>query len=116
MVEHAQIAERAEVVLTEPAELVLEVAVRAFERRIVLESERAVLLDAQELVASDHRPAVETVIVVADHAGVADRDEREQALGATQDAAELVDGVVGVAAARRTRAPTGGTSSSARGR
>src|SRR5690606_28080955 len=91
VVEHAQIAQRSEVVLAEPSELVLEVAVRALEGRIVLESKRAVLLDAQELVAPDHGPAVEAVIVVADHAGMADRDEREQALCATSPAPRFLE-------------------------
>jgi len=40
---------------------------------------------------------MEAVIAIVDHAGVANRDEREQTLSATQDPAKLVDGVVGVA-------------------
>lgn len=47
--------------------------------------------------APDHRAPVQPIVSVADDAGVTDRDEREEALGAPQHAAELVDGVVGVA-------------------
>ncbi|MGE3957759.1 MAG: hypothetical protein AB7H96_13650 [Vicinamibacterales bacterium] len=58
---------------------------------------RRVLRDAQQLVSPDDRSAVQPVVAVANDAGVTDRHEREEALGAPHHAAELVDGVVGVA-------------------
>lgn len=59
--------------------------------------EQVPLLDAQQLVAADHSAAVQPVVAVSHDASVTDRDEREEALGAPKDAAELVDGMVGVA-------------------
>src|SRR5690606_1814611 len=46
----------------------------------------------------DHRAAVQPVIAVAHDTGVTNRDESEEALGATQHPPELVDRVVGVTA------------------
>ena len=94
MIEYAQITKRAEVVLAQRAQLVLEVSVLAFKGRVVLKSEWFAFLDAQELVTSNHRPTVETLVVVTIHTGVTDGDKREQAFGTTKDSPKLVDGVV----------------------
>ncbi|WP_437969148.1 hypothetical protein WMF04_07595 [Sorangium sp. So ce260] len=115
MVQHTKIAERPEVVRAKPTELVLEVPVRPLERGVVLEGE-ALLVDAQEFVTPDHRAAVAAVVAIVEHAGVTNRDEREQALGAGQDATELVERMVLVPALECSENLTGGTSSSARRR